>query len=243
MLFLATEFGQRTSIYRGGSAISGSNQHYLPACLIGEFGVASKRGGLREATVAFRSKATGNVHLDKTKNLAYRKNTYRLENPLDGVDPDSIDKLWEPIESELPELINRLENRSLGADDDERLFYYVATAAVRHPETFEATATDHNLRNGFQIPKGDYLQIERVEALLNQFRQVPTWKWRVLHSTSDAPRLMITDRGWTYIGEEGRSSLGLLLPMSPRVAIFGYLDEDRLPLRRPPFEERYRQPE
>lgn len=217
--------------------ISGSNQHYLPASLIGGFGVASKGRGLREATVAFRSIATGNVYLDKAENLAYRKDTYRLENPPDGVDPDSIDNLWEPIESELPGLINRLENRCLGTDDDERLFYYVATAVVRHPETFEAIARDHNLRNGFQIPVGDYLQIERVEALLNQLQLLPTWRWRVLHSTNDAPRLMITDRGWTCIGEDGWPSRGLFLPMSPRVAIFGYLDEDRLPLRRPPFEE------
>ena len=32
-------------------------------------------------------------------------------------------------------------------------------------------------------------------------------------------------------------SCGLFLPMGPRVAILGYLDDPQLPPRRPPFEE------
>lgn len=215
----------------------GSKQHYLPACLIGGFGVVDKGNSLRQATVAVRLKETGKVFIDKAENLAYGKDTYSLKNPLAGVCPDAIDKLWGLIESELPELINRLESQCLKIEDDERLFFYVATATVRHPKTFEATAKNHNSLNGFEVQHGDYLQIQRLEALQNQFRQVSTWRWRVLHSSDDAPRFMITDRGWAHIGEKGRSSNGLLLPMSPRVAILGYLDEDWLPPRRSPFEE------
>ncbi len=48
---------------------------------------------------------------------------------------------------------------------------------------------------------------------------------------------MITDRGLMYVGHEDWPAYGLMLPMGPRVAILGYLDDTRLPPRRPAFEE------
>lgn len=50
---------------------------------------------------------------------------------------------------------------------------------------------------------------------------------------ADAPRFMITNRGWMYIGQEDWPNDGLLLPMGPRVAILGYLDDPGLPPRPP----------
>jgi hypothetical protein len=44
---------------------------------------------------------------------------------------------------------------------------------------------------------------------------------------------MITNRGWMYIGQEDWPNDGLLLPMGPRVAILGYLDDPGLPPRPP----------
>jgi hypothetical protein len=41
--------------------VTGTKQHYLPASLIGGFGRPAASGRLREATVAVRRKATGNV--------------------------------------------------------------------------------------------------------------------------------------------------------------------------------------
>jgi hypothetical protein len=48
---------------------------------------------------------------------------------------------------------------------------------------------------------------------------------------------MITDRGWMYVGQEDKTTHGLMLPMGPRVAILGYLDDPGLPPARPAFEE------
>jgi hypothetical protein len=81
------------------------------------------------------------------------------------------------------------------------------------------------------------VQYARVLALGNQRPVMPAWRWRVLHSPADAPRFMITDRGWMYVGMEDWPTHGLLLPMGPRVAILGYLDDPGLPPRRPAFEE------
>jgi len=107
---------------------------------------------------------------------------------------------------------------------------------VRHP-SFEAVTADHQARQGLPALQGDDVQYARVLALGNQRPVMPTWRWRVLHSPADAPRFMISDRGWMYVGMEDWPTHELLFPIGPRVAILGYLDDPGLPPRRPAFEE------
>jgi hypothetical protein len=218
--------------------VSGKNQHYLPASLLGGFGRPAASGKLREARVAVRRKATGVVEtgFPKAETLAYRPGIYRLAAPPAGGDRDVVDKLWNPVENALRDLVARLAARRLQPGDDTLLFDYAASAGVRHP-SFEDVAADYQARHGQPAPQGDGVQYARVLALGNQRPVMPTWRWRVLHSPADAPRLMITDRGWMYVGMEDWPTHGLLLPMGPRVAILGYLDDPGLPPRRPAFEE------
>ena len=220
--------------------MTGAKQHYLPASLIGGFGRPAASGKLREARVAVRRKATGAVDrgFAKAETLAYRPEMYRLASPPAGVDRDVVDKLWDPVENVLRDLVSRLTERRLQPGDDQLLFAYAATAGVRHP-SFEAVAADHQTRHGLVAPQGDDVQYMRLFALRNQLPVLPTWRWRVLHSPSDAPRFMITDRGWVYVGQEDWLSHGLVLPMGPRVAILGYLDDPELPPRRPAFDEHF----
>jgi hypothetical protein len=185
-----------------------------------------------------RRKATGAVEngFPKAEKLAYRPGMYRLASPPAGVDPDVVDRLWDPVETGLRDLADRLAARRLQPGDDRLLFDYAATAGVRHP-SFEAVAADYQVRQGLPALRGDDLQYARVLALGNQRPVMPAWRWRVLHSPADAPRFMLTDRGWMYVGMEDWPTHGLLLPMGPRVAILGYLDDPGLPPARPPFEE------
>ena len=129
--------------------MSGTNQHYLPAALIGGFGLPPASGKLREATVAVRRKATGAVDggFPTAETLAFRRGMYRLTSPAPGVDRDIVDKLWNPVESSLRDLVGRLEGRRLRAGDDQLLFAYAATAGVRHP-SFEDVAADHHAQQG-----------------------------------------------------------------------------------------------
>lgn len=218
--------------------MSGKDQHYLPASLIGGFGKPAANGKLREARAAVRRKATRAVDsaFPKAQKLAYRPGMYRLAAPPAGVDRDVVDKLSDPVETALRDLVARLTVRRLQPGDDALLYDYAACAGVRHP-SFEDVVADHQARHGQPTPQGDGLQYARVLALGNQRPVMPTWRWRVLHSPVDAARFMITDRGWLYVGMEDWPTHGLLLPMGPRVAILGYLDDPGLPPRRPAFEE------
>jgi hypothetical protein len=218
--------------------VSGVKQHYQPAALIGGFGQPAPSGRLREARVAVRRKATGVVDsgFPRAERLAYQPGMYRLTSPPAGVDPDVVDKLWDPVETGLRDVAARLTTRRLQPGDDQLLFDYAATAGVRHP-SFKDVVADYQARRGRPALQGDGVQYARVLALGNQRPVMPTWRWRVLHSPAGAPRFMITDRGWMYVGMEDWPTHGLLLPMGPRVAILGYLDDPGLPPGRPAFEE------
>jgi hypothetical protein len=219
--------------------VSGTDQHYLPAALIGGFGrPAPNSTRLRDAQVVVRRKPGGAVDSDfpAAATLAYRPGMYRLVSPPAGIDRDIVDSLWNPLENRLRDLIGRLNGRRLQAGDDELLFTYAGQAGVRHP-SFEDVAADYQARQGQAALIGDDVQWARVAALRNQLPELRKWRWRVLHSPSDAPRFMITDRGWMYVGQEDWPTHGLLLPMGPRVAILGYLDDPGLPPAQPPFDE------
>lgn len=212
-------------------------QHYLPAVLIGGFGrpVGTRR---RDAQVAVRRKPGGAVDADvpAVETLAFRRDMYRLASPLPGVDPDVVDHLCDPVETRLRELVDRLNDQRLQPGDDEWLFTYAAQAGVRHP-SFEDVVADYQTRQGQAALQGDDVQWARWLASLNQLSELRNWRWRVLHCPADVPRFMPNDRGWILVGQENWPTPGVLLPMGPRVAILGYLDDPALPPGSPPFEE------
>jgi hypothetical protein len=102
---------------------------------------------------------------------------YRLAAPPAGVDRDVVEKLWDPVENGLRDLVARLavSARHLQPGDDTLLFDYAATGGVRHP-SFEDVVTDYQARHGQSAPQGDGVQYARVLALGNQRPVMPTWR-------------------------------------------------------------------
>jgi hypothetical protein len=216
--------------------VSGDWQHWQPAALIGGFGVPARTGRLRHATVAVRWKASDRIRDVSAEYVAGSRATYRLRTPPPGVDKDAVDHVWGPLERELPLVVAQLIARALGARHRQTLFEYAAAAGVRHPVFVRQVQAWHADR-GLRVPEGDAVQLQRLGALRNELRRVPSWRWRVLHATPTAPRFMTNDRGWIYVGQHAWPSRALFMPMSPRVAILGYLDHPSLPPRRSPFSE------
>lgn len=96
--------------------MSGDRQHYLPADLLGGFGVVPSGGRYRDAKlVALRKcgKSTGSVGLTTANHEAVQKKIYRLKNVSSDIDPDIVDTLWDTIEGDIPQLVQRLRRRIL----------------------------------------------------------------------------------------------------------------------------------
>lgn len=216
--------------------MSGDDQHYLPACLIGGFGRRVTRKSWRKSNIVVRDLKTGLVTPSTAEKQASSNALYRLTSPPPGVDQDFVDSLWGEVETNIPALVARLTSRSLIVGDDVLLIKYAAMAGVRHT-TFSAIAEDWQQRRHAPVPVGDDLQWLRVDALINGLKAMPTWRWRVLHSPDDAQRFMLSDRGWIYVQEPEWPTLAIFLPMGPKVGILGYLDSAELPPRQAPFEE------
>jgi len=215
----------------------GDRQHYIPAALIGGFGITRPGQPLRKSRIVVRELRSGEVHAATAEDVAHRRALYRLEAPVSDVDPDIVDKLWSPVEHDLPTMVARLEADALEEDDADKWIWYAAMAGVRHPTAFP-TAAAHYLRSrGEPEPAGDQILAMRVEALLNGQRDMHEWRWRVLHSPHDGPRFVLSDRGWNLVHEPVGDSSGLWLPVGPRVGILGYLEDPDLPPRQPPFSE------
>lgn len=217
--------------------MSGNKQHYLPAALIGGFGERREGKGWRYAEIMVRELESGEVHPSIADEAAHRRALYRLEDPPVGLDPDIVDTFWKSVEDQLPALVDRLARRELLDEDAKTLTTYAAMAGVRHPTAFQTQAELHQQGQGKPAPGNDQLQWMRVEALCRGIQEMPSWRWRVLHSPTGAPRFVLSDRGWLKFKEPHRHKLCVWLPMGPRVGILGYLDDPELPPRRPPLSE------
>src|SRR5215472_16480501 len=70
-----------------------AKQHYLPASVIGGFGLA-RSAAPREALVAVRRKGSAEVTEATAESVAYERGLYTLQNPPPGVTADQLDNLW-----------------------------------------------------------------------------------------------------------------------------------------------------
>jgi hypothetical protein len=128
--------------------------------------------------------------------LAWKHALYRLTSPPPGVDPDVVDKLWDPVENELRGLVSRLDAAKLEKKDPASLYAYLAAMVVRHP-SFKDQVDAIYSQAGAIPPSGNALQLTRWQALIRAQTQVLDWRWRVLHSPAGTQRFLINDRGWT----------------------------------------------
>lgn len=200
--------------------MTGAKQHYLPAALIGGFG-RSQGTSPREAVVQWRRRNWTAPRETKAENIGFVKALYRLSNPPPGADRDRVDQIWKFVEPHLPGAIERLSRRQQTAQDELVLINYVAAAGVRHPD-FEPAVNRWLSEQRQGTVAGDQLQLVRVQSLAEALTYVRALRWRVLHSPKRAHRFILSDRGWTYFGQEARDGRGLFIPLSGRVALLAW---------------------
>ena len=199
-------------------------QHWLPAAVIGGFGDTSDATG-RDAVVVVRRKPSGIVALSKASSVGYERGLYTLSDPPPGMDENRIDQVLSSTEGVLPAAIAGLESDNPKSADLESILDYVAALAARHPDHFKEVSNSYQARIGGDPLTGDSLRVARLQALLNALPQVRTWHWRIVESPSDAGRFILGDLGFTYLGQEQRGGRGIFVPLSPRVALLGFIEQ------------------
>jgi hypothetical protein len=195
-----------------------AHDHYLPAGLIGGFGLPTSRRR-RESRIAAWFRGAPHPVPTTAENVAHANKLYTLENPPVGVPADAVDNVWRGLEAALPDAVERLTQNQSRVGDEDILYGYVASTAVRHP-TLDKLADLH----GLEIHGKDHLQVVRLDMLLNTLTYVRSLRWRVLISPPEADRFLLSDNGFIYVSQgTDWPSHGIVVPVAPRTALLGFM--------------------
>jgi hypothetical protein len=105
--------------------VSGDRHHFIQASLLGGFGRTPAGKRQRDADIELRRTGSATTETTTPDKVGWVDKLYRLQNPGPGVDPDEVDKLWDPVEKDYRAAVERLENRSENAADIDWLIQYV----------------------------------------------------------------------------------------------------------------------
>ena len=177
---------------------------------------------MRDAEVQWRRREWQQPRFTKARNIGYVNGMYRISSPPEGVRPDIVDELWDHIEQPLPEAIARIAAREETGAHYGVLLNYAAAASVRHPDFAEWVNRRRN-ELGMSSVAGDEVHVDRVALLRRGLEQVEGFRWRFVHGPATGPRLVLNDRGWTYVGHQDRPGRGLWIPLNGQVGMLAWL--------------------
>ena len=203
--------------------MSGDRHHFIQASLLGGFGRTPAGKRQRDADIELRRTGSATTETTTPDKVGWVDKLYRLQNPGPGVDPDEVDKLWDPVENDYRAAVERLENRSENAADIDWLIQYVCAVGVRHPD-FGDAVNRWRAEAGDPPLAGDDIQIARKLSLNTGLAPIKQWRWRIAHSRPDDPRFIISDLGWVYVGQPRMPGRGLHIPLTARLAVLAWAD-------------------
>jgi len=206
---------------RGG--MSGDRHHFIQASLLGGFGRTPAGKRQRDADIELRRTGTATTETTTPDKVGWVDKLYRRQNPGPGVDPDEVDKLWDPVEKDYRAAVERLGNRSENAADIDWLIQYVCAAGVRHPD-FGDAVNRWRAEAGDPPLTGDDIQTARKLSRNTGLAPIRQWRWRIAHSRPDDPRFIISDLGWVYVGQPRMPGRGLHIPLTARLAVLTWAD-------------------
>ena len=204
------------------SAAKRQADHYLPASLIGGFGIPStkpKKAGLRYATVAVRRHGqTAKVALPRAEKVAQSVGEYWMDHPPQGLSPNFIDDYWKQYEGELPGAVQRVMDRTWTERDWEVIRMHIVGQAVRNPD-FERVAAEYRKNKGDPIEHRDEMQVERIITLANTPALLARCRFAIMHTPEDGRRFIVNDKGFATVLDPYNGQRGVLFPLSSAVAV------------------------
>jgi len=198
------------------------NDHYLPAALIGGFGIRDIREsktGLRYANVAVRRHSLPDeLDIKRAENVAKNIGGYWVARPPKGLSANFIDDYWRQYESQLPGAIHRLGARTWTEQDWETVRMHVVAQAVRSPD-FERVAIAYRAAKGDPITHRDQVQHERLLTLANTPALLALSRFAIVRTPEDGHRFVMNDKGYVTVADPYNDQKGVLFPLSGRVAV------------------------
>ncbi|MGW1563774.1 hypothetical protein ACWCQ1_46020 [Streptomyces sp. NPDC002144] len=197
--------------------------HYLPAALIGGFGMPETGQtvrGLRHAKVCVRrrkepKKVFGPL---KAENIAYQYGLYDVYTPTSDLPADFAETIWQEYEGALPAAIRALEQDSFTTDDWMTILLHIQAQAIRHPD-YDRVAVAYIQEDGVPAPEHDHVQRQRQTT----FRETRQWmanaRYALIRRGTAAPRFVLNDKGYVPMHDTILDLKGVLFPLSGQIAV------------------------
>jgi len=193
--------------------------HYLPAALIGGFGLPSERSSRsRDATVAVRYTDQTGAVVRAARTVATQIGVYELTNPPPGLSPDAIDDLWQEYEPKLHRAVSHFQHALWDVNDWEVVLAHITALAVRHPDFADEVTRFREVR-GDPIEHPDEIQAERVHTLRNTPALLAASRCALIRTGEGSSRLLINDKGFTTVEDAEVARRGIFFPLSPSIGI------------------------
>ncbi|MGW1917795.1 hypothetical protein ACWCQS_45945 [Streptomyces sp. NPDC002076] len=197
--------------------------HYLPAALIGGFGVpeTGRVVGLRHAKVCVRrrkepEKVFGPL---KAENIAYQYGLYDVDDPSSDLPADFAEAIWQEYEGALPTAILALEQGTFTRDDWKTILLHVQAQSIRHPDYDRVAVTYIQGEGGLPTPGRDHVQRQRQTT----FRETRQWmanaRYALIRRGAAAPRFVLNDKGYIPMHDTLLDLKGVLFPVSGDIAV------------------------
>jgi hypothetical protein len=196
--------------------------HYLPAALIGCFGVpeAGRATGLRHAKVCVRRRQTPQKVFGpvKAENIAYQYGIYDVDDPSSDRPADFAETIWQEYEGRLPAAIRALEQGTFARVDWKTILLHVQAQSIRHPD-YDRVAIAYIQEGGLPTPERDHVQRQRQAT----FRETRQWmaraRFALIRRGTAAPRFVLNDKGYVPMHDTLLDLKGVLFPLSGEIAV------------------------
>ncbi|MFG2951970.1 hypothetical protein [Streptomyces adustus] len=196
--------------------------HYLPAALIGGFGVpeAGRAAGLRHAKVCVRRRQApervfGPV---KAENIAYQYGLYDVDVPSSDLPADFAETIWQEYEGPLPAVIRALEQGTVTRDGWKTILLHVQAQSIRHPD-YDRVAATYIQEDGVPNPERDHVQRQRQTTFRETRRWMANARFALIRRGTAAPRFVLNDKGYIPMHDTLLDLKGVLFPLSGEVAV------------------------
>lgn len=198
------------------------DDHYLPAALIGGFGIPStrrKKTGLRYAKVALREHDDpGEVKERRAEKVAKTLGEYWIQHPSPGVSHEALDDLWKKYEPYLADSIKRFENGTWTIKDWKIVRHHLVAQSCRNPD-YERQARQYRAAMGHPITHRDEVQNEKFNTLANTPPLLARGRFALFRVPEDDQRFVINDKGFATVEDEVVGRKGVLFPLSGTLAV------------------------
>jgi hypothetical protein len=199
--------------------------HYLPAALIGGFGMPNPPETRRRRGwwVGTRPKTPSDAPPSRVQaqDIAYAYGLYAVENPTPDLPEDYAEEIWRTYESQLPDAAKAMETDDFADRDWQVILKHIQAVWIRNPG-FDDDVRRSLAAEGTAEPTSDDIERLRRDAYRALEPMLASARFAIVRrgaGVPQVPRFIIDNRGFVPLHDVANNHSGVLFPLTGNVAV------------------------